>query len=75
MKLVLLVGPLTDGLAAPTSGWALSTTTRSFDDQKVQDFDDLYNALDQHHAGDTVNVRLQRQRETLSVPMQVVVVQ
>jgi protease Do-like 1, chloroplastic len=45
------------------------------DDQKVHDFDDLYNALDQHQVGDTVNVRLQRQGESVSLPIQVVVLQ
>lgn len=63
------------GIQQTADGLLLGDVITGVDDQKVQDFDDLYNALDQHHAGDTVNVRLQRQRESLSVPMQVVVVQ
>jgi S1-C subfamily serine protease len=63
------------GIHQTADGLLLGDVITGVDDQKVQDFDDLYNALDQRHAGDTVNVRLQRQRESLSVPMQVVVVQ
>jgi S1-C subfamily serine protease len=63
------------GIQQTGDGLLLGDVITGVDDQKVQDFDDLYNALDQHHAGDTANVRLQRQRASLSVPMQVVVVQ
>jgi S1-C subfamily serine protease len=63
------------GIQQTADGLLLGDVITGIDDQTVQDFDDLYNALDQHHAGDTVNVRLQRQHGSLSVPMQVVVVQ
>jgi S1-C subfamily serine protease len=61
------------GIKQTAGGLILGDVIAGIDDQKVQDFDDLYNALDQHHAGDTVNVRLRRQGELLSLPMQVVV--
>ena len=63
------------GIKQTAGGLALGDVITGVDEQKVKDFDDLYNALDQHHAGDTVSVRLQRQSETLSLPMQVVVLQ
>jgi S1-C subfamily serine protease len=63
------------GIKQTAGGLVLGDVITGVDDQKVQDFDDLYNTLDQHHAGDTVNVRLQRQGEKLSFPMQVVVLQ
>jgi len=55
------------GIQQTGDGLLLGDVITGVDDQKVQDFDDLYNALDQHHAGDTVNVRLQRQRERASL--------
>ena len=63
------------GIKQTPGGLLLGDVITGVDDQKVQDFDDLYNALDQHQAGDNVNVRLQRQSESLSLPMQVVVLQ
>ncbi|MGD0680224.1 MAG: PDZ domain-containing protein, partial [Polyangiaceae bacterium] len=63
------------GIQQTAGGLVLGDVITGIDDQKVQDFDDLYNTLDQHPAGDTVNVRLQRQGEMLSLPMQVVVLQ
>jgi S1-C subfamily serine protease len=63
------------GIQQTADGLLLGDVIAGVDDQKVQDFDDLYNALDQHRAGDTVNVRLRRQGEMLSLPMQVAVVQ
>jgi S1-C subfamily serine protease len=63
------------GIKQTADGLVLGDVIAGVDEQKVKDFDDLYDALDQHHAGDTVNVRLQRQGETLSLPMQVVVLQ
>ncbi len=63
------------GIQQTAGGLVLGDVITGTDDQKVQDFDDLYNTLDQHPAGDTVNVRLQRQGEMLSLPMQVVVLQ
>ena len=61
------------GIKQTANGLLLGDVITGVDDQQVQDFDGLYNALDQHRAGDTVNVRLQRQSEVLSLPMQVIV--
>ncbi|HXX67130.1 MAG TPA: trypsin-like peptidase domain-containing protein [Polyangiaceae bacterium] len=63
------------GIRQTSGGLLLGDVINGIDDQKVQDFDDLYNLLDQHHAGDTVNVRLQRQGKMLSLAMPVVVLQ
>ena len=63
------------GIKQTPGGLLLGDVITGVDGQKVQDFDDLYNALDQHQAGDTVNVRLQRQGDSFSLPMQVVVLQ
>ena len=63
------------GIMQTPGGLLLGDVITGVDDQKVQDFDDLYNALDQHQAGDTASVRLQRQGESVSLPMQVVVLQ
>ena len=63
------------GIEQTAEGLALGDVITGVDEQKVKDFDDLYNALDQHHAGDSVKVRLERQGATLSVSMRVVVLQ
>ncbi len=40
------------------------------DDQKVDDYDDLYNALEPHRAGDKVVVKVRRGDEIVQVPAQ-----
>jgi S1-C subfamily serine protease len=40
---------------------------------KVDDFDDLYNALDQHHPGDKVDVKVMRGNEVVTLKLDVIV--
>ncbi len=61
------------GITQTPQGLVLGDVITSVDDQKVQDFDALYNALDQHHAGDTVKVTVNRHGEALVLPVPVVV--
>jgi S1-C subfamily serine protease len=61
------------GITQNPQGLVLGDVITGIDDQKVQDFDDLYNALDQHHAGDTVNVRVNRHGETVVLAIPIVV--
>jgi S1-C subfamily serine protease len=63
------------GITQTRDGLLLGDVITGVDDQKVQDFDDLYNALDQRHAGETVNVRINRQGQGLVLPMPVVVLE
>jgi S1-C subfamily serine protease len=43
------------------------------DSAKVDDFDELYNVLDAHHAGDKVDVKIRRGEETVTVKLEVLV--
>jgi S1-C subfamily serine protease len=61
------------GITQNPQGLVLGDVITGIDDQKVQDFDDLYNALDQRHAGDTVNVRVNRHGETVVLAIPIVV--
>jgi S1-C subfamily serine protease len=63
------------GIAQTSGGLVLGDVIIGLDDQKVDDYDDLYNALDQHHAGDEVKVKISRQGSTLVLPVRLVVVQ
>jgi S1-C subfamily serine protease len=62
------------GITQTQQGLLLGDVITAVDDQKVRDFDDLYNALDQHRAGDTVKVRINRHGEALVLPLPVLVV-
>jgi S1-C subfamily serine protease len=63
------------GISQTPQGLVLGDVITSVDDQKVQDFDGLYNALDQRHAGDIVQVTINRHGEALVLPVPVVVLQ
>ena len=63
------------GITQTRDGLLLGDVITAVDDQKVQDFDDLYNALDQSRAGDTAKVRINRHGEALVLPVPVVVLQ
>ena len=63
------------GITQTAEGLALGDVIVGIDDDKVQDFDDLYHLLDQHRAGDKVNVKIRRAGELKALPMEVVVVQ
>ena len=63
------------GIAQTADGLILGDVIVGVDDQKVDDYDDLYNALDQKHPGDTVSVKVNRQGSVVALPVQLVVVQ
>ncbi len=59
------------GLKDTPRGVALGDIIVGIDDTKVDTYDDLYNALDRHTAGDTVNVKVRRAEGTITLPMKV----
>jgi S1-C subfamily serine protease len=61
------------GISQTPRGLLLGDVIVGVDSAKVADFDDLYTALDAHHAGDTVTVKVRRADETVSLPIEVVV--
>jgi S1-C subfamily serine protease len=60
------------GITQTPGGLALGDVIVGVGDQKVEDFDDLYNALDQHHAGDMADVKVRRGNELANVKVEVV---
>jgi S1-C subfamily serine protease len=62
------------GITQAAGGLALGDVIVGVEDQKVDDYDDLYNALDQRHAGDKVKVKVARRSEIVIVPMEVTVI-
>jgi S1-C subfamily serine protease len=63
------------GITQTAEGLVLGDVIVGVNDDKVDDFDDLYNLLDQRRAGDKVNVKIRRRGEVTTLPMEVVVVQ
>ncbi len=61
------------GIAQTARGVALGDVIVGVDATKVDDFDDLYNALDAHHPGDKVAVKVRRGDDTLSLDLDVLV--
>ena len=45
------------------------------DDERVKNYDDLYNVLDKYHPGDKVKVRVLRGKEVVAIEVALVVVQ
>jgi S1-C subfamily serine protease len=60
------------GITQTRSGLALGDVIVGLGDQKVDDFDDLYNALDRHRAGDLVDVKVRRENQLVSLKMEVI---
>ncbi len=56
-------------------GLALGDVIIGIDSQKIDDYDDLYNALDAHQAGDKVKVKLRRGDQTIEVTAELSLVQ
>jgi S1-C subfamily serine protease len=63
------------GITQTSDGLVLGDVIVGVNDDKVDDFDDLYNLLDQRRAGDKVNVKVRRRGDVTTLPMEVVVVQ
>jgi len=60
------------GISQTFGGLSLGDIVVGIDDQKVDDFDDLYNALDHHHAGETVAVKVRRGNDVATVKIEVI---
>jgi S1-C subfamily serine protease len=61
------------GIVQTTRGLSLGDVIVGVDAAKVDDFDDLYNALDVHHAGDRVDVKVRRGDDTATLKLEVIV--
>jgi S1-C subfamily serine protease len=61
------------GLVQTTQGLVLGDVIVGVGAQKVDDFDDLYNALDSHHAGDKVDVKIRRGEDAVVLKLEVIV--
>jgi S1-C subfamily serine protease len=60
------------GITQTRGGIVLGDVIVGLGDQKVDDFDDLYNALDQHRAGDWVEVKVRRDNQLATLKMEVI---
>ena len=60
------------GYQRDRSGITLGDVIVGIDDKPVHDFDDLYNELDRHHAGDAIDVSVLRDGKNVKVPINVV---
>jgi S1-C subfamily serine protease len=63
------------GLARRPQGLALGDVVVAIDDKPVNDYDEFYNAVDAHKAGDKVTVKVRRGDQVMSIPMELVVVE
>jgi S1-C subfamily serine protease len=59
------------GISQTARGLLLGDVIVGVDAAKVTDFDDLYSVLDAHHAGDKVAVKVRRGDETVTLPLEV----
>lgn len=60
------------GVRQTRRGIALGDVIVGLGDRKVEGYDDLYNLLDGHRLGERVTVKIQRGEQTLSVPIELV---
>jgi S1-C subfamily serine protease len=63
------------GLAQRRDGISLGDVIIGIGTEKVEDYDDLYNALDRHKVGETVEVRVMRDRKVTSMKIELIRVQ
>jgi S1-C subfamily serine protease len=63
------------GVQRTPRGLVLGDVIVGVDGAKVDDYDDLYNALDTHKAGDKVDVKVRRGDETTTVKVEAIVLQ
>jgi S1-C subfamily serine protease len=61
------------GITQTANGLVLGDVIVGIDDHTVDNYDDLYSALDQPHAGDKVTVKVRRRGEVVPVPMELAV--
>jgi S1-C subfamily serine protease len=60
------------GITQTAQGLALGDVIVGIDSSKIDDFDDLYNALDSHRAGDKVDVKVRRNEEIVTLKLEVI---
>jgi S1-C subfamily serine protease len=60
------------GITQTLNGVTLGDVIVGVGDQKVDDFDDLYSVLDQHRAGDMVDVKVRRGEQLVTLKMEVI---
>jgi S1-C subfamily serine protease len=61
------------GLQQTSQGIIVGDIIVGVDGEKIQGFDDLYNALDAHRAGDKVIITIRRENQNLDFPMELIV--
>ena len=61
------------GIEQTARGLTLGDVIVAIDAAKVDDFDDLYNALDAHRAGDKVDVKVRRADKIVTLKLEVIV--
>ena len=61
------------GLTANSRGTFMGDIIIGIDDTTINNYDDLYNTLDEHQPGDTVKVKIRREGDTLTIPVQLFV--
>ena len=60
------------GITQDRRGIDLGDVIVGINDEKVTDYDDLYNILDKQHAGDTVKVTVNRKGKLVTVEMDLI---
>src|SRR6185436_6854020 len=60
------------GIEQSPSGIKLGDVIVAIGDERVEDYDDLYNTLDLHHAGERVDVTILRDGKQQKVPVDLV---
>ncbi len=60
------------GITQTARGLALGDVIVGVDSAKIDDFDDLYNALDAHRAGDKIDVKVRRGDEVVTLKLEVI---
>ncbi|MBO4349692.1 MAG: PDZ domain-containing protein, partial [Proteobacteria bacterium] len=61
------------GLTSGNGGTFIGDIIIGIDDKNIGNYDDLYNILDEHKPGDKVTVKVRREGEVLSVPVELYV--
>ncbi|MBQ9395646.1 MAG: PDZ domain-containing protein, partial [Proteobacteria bacterium] len=61
------------GLEAGPNGTRVGDVIVGIDDRTVSNYDDLYNELDRHNPGDHVSVKVNRDGQVVTVPVEVYV--
>lgn len=63
------------GIVETARGITLGDVLVAIDGQALDDYDDLYNTLDRHRAGDRIRLKVLRQGKTRTVPIELVRIQ